>query len=237
MSTFSDSFVTALQLVTTGDAGLWSIVVRSLAVSATACLIACSIGLLLGAWLAVARFAGRGVVLTILNTFLAIPSVVVGLVIYLLLSRSGPLGFLGWLFSERGGREHGVGLFVSRPLGGTYRSATVELEGARAAGAEAAARQVRREVAETAERDVAAVETGLIAWRAAQVSARAAQAAADRTRRAFELGERDIADSLQAQRQGLEAQRAEIAARAAAWRALALLRIDAHDLWAEQHED
>ena len=141
------------------------------------------------------------------------------------------------LFSERGGREHGVGLFVSRPLGGTYRSATVELEGARAAGAEAAARQVRREVAETAERDVAAVETGLIAWRAAQVSARAAQAAADRTRRAFELGERDIADSLQVQRQGLEAQRAEIAARAAAWRALALLRIDAHDLWAEQHED
>ena len=141
------------------------------------------------------------------------------------------------LFSERGGREHGVGLFISRPLGGTYRSATVELEGARAAGAEAAARQVRREVAETAERDVAAVETGLIAWRAAQISARAAQAAADRTRRAFELGERDIADSLQAQRQGLEAQRAEIAARAAAWRALALLRIDAHDLWAEQHED
>lgn len=99
MSTFSDSFVTALRLVTTGDAGLWSIVLRSLAVSATACLIACSIGLLLGAWLAVARFAGRGLVLTILNTFLAIPSVVVGLVIYLLLSRSGPLGFLGWLFS------------------------------------------------------------------------------------------------------------------------------------------
>ena len=99
MSTFSDSFVTALQLVTTGDAGLWTIVSRSLAVSATACLIACGVGLLLGAWLAVARFAGRGVVLTILNTFLAIPSVVVGLVIYLLLSRSGPLGFLGWLFS------------------------------------------------------------------------------------------------------------------------------------------
>ena len=78
---------------------LLSIVVRSLAVSATACALACGVGLLLGAWLGVARFRGRGVVLTLLNTLLAIPSVVVGLVVYLLLSRSGPLGFLGWLFS------------------------------------------------------------------------------------------------------------------------------------------
>jgi tungstate transport system permease protein len=61
--------------------------------------IACGLGLVLGAWLGVARFAGRGMVLTLLNTFLAVPSVVVGLVVYLLLSRSGPLGYLGWLFS------------------------------------------------------------------------------------------------------------------------------------------
>ena len=99
MNTFSDSAVTAVELILSGDASLWAIVTRSLAVSATACLLACVLGLLLGAWLAVARFAGRSVVLTLLNTFLAIPSVVVGLVIYLLLSRSGPLGFLGWLFS------------------------------------------------------------------------------------------------------------------------------------------
>ena len=99
MNTFSDSIVTALQLVVSGDAGLWTVVLRSLAVSATACLLACGVGLLLGAWLATARFAGRGGLLTLLNTFLAVPSVVVGLVIYLLLSRSGPLGFLGWLFS------------------------------------------------------------------------------------------------------------------------------------------
>lgn len=99
MGTFSDSIATALWLVTSGDAGLWSIVLRSLTVSATACLLACSLGLLLGAWLAVARFTGRSVLLTLLNTSLAVPSVVVGLVIYLLLSRSGPLGFLGWLFS------------------------------------------------------------------------------------------------------------------------------------------
>ena len=99
MNTFSDSAGTALQLILSGDAGLWAIVLRSLAVSATACLLACSLGLVLGAWLGVSRFAGRGVVLTLLNTFLAVPAVVVGLVVYLLLSRSGPLGFLGWLFS------------------------------------------------------------------------------------------------------------------------------------------
>ncbi|MEZ5661962.1 MAG: ABC transporter permease [Burkholderiaceae bacterium] len=99
MNTFSESLSTALSLIGTADAGLWTIVGRSLAVSATACLIGCGIGLLLGAWLAVLRFPGKPAVLVVLNTLLALPSVVVGLVIYLLLSRTGPLGFLGWLFS------------------------------------------------------------------------------------------------------------------------------------------
>ena len=99
MNSLTDSVATALQLIISLDAGLLAIVGRSLAVSATACLLACGLGLVVGAWLGVARFAGRGAVLTLLNTCLAIPSVVVGLVIYLLLSRTGPLGFLGWLFS------------------------------------------------------------------------------------------------------------------------------------------
>ena len=99
MSTFSESAATALQLTLSSDAVLWTIVGRSLAVSASACLLACGIGLVLGAWLGVARFAGRGAVLAVLNTLLAVPSVVVGLVVYLVLSRSGPLGALGWLFS------------------------------------------------------------------------------------------------------------------------------------------
>jgi tungstate transport system permease protein len=68
-------------------------------VSVLASAIACSVGVALGAWLGVVRFKGRGVLLTVLNTLLALPSVVVGLLVYLLLSRSGPLGFLGWLFS------------------------------------------------------------------------------------------------------------------------------------------
>lgn len=99
MSTFSDSVVTALNLLFSLDPALLAIVSRSLAVSACACLLACIAGLVLGAWLGVARFRGRDVLLTLLNTFLAVPSVVVGLVVYLLLSRSGPLGALGWLFN------------------------------------------------------------------------------------------------------------------------------------------
>ena len=81
------------------DPVLMSVLRRSLAVSALACLLACSLGMAFGAWLAVARFAGRSAVLVVLNTLLALPAVVVGLLVYLLLSRTGPLGFLGWLFS------------------------------------------------------------------------------------------------------------------------------------------
>ncbi len=99
MTTFTESATTALQLIATLDSGLLTIVGRSLSVSATACAFACVLGLVLGAWLGVARFAGRGALLTLINTFLAVPSVVVGLVVYLLLSRTGPLGYLGWLFS------------------------------------------------------------------------------------------------------------------------------------------
>ncbi|MBL8380181.1 MAG: ABC transporter permease [Burkholderiales bacterium] len=99
MASFLDSVQTAAQLVTSFDPTLWSIVGRSLSVSATACVIGCAIGLAAGAWLGVARFSGRQAVMAMLGTLLALPSVVVGLVVYLLLSRSGPLGFLGWLFS------------------------------------------------------------------------------------------------------------------------------------------
>ena len=99
MNTFAQSLQTALSLTFSGDPVLWSIVLRSLAVSSLACALACGLGLVGGAWLGVARFGGRSLVLAVLNTLLALPSVVVGLLVYLLLSRSGPLGFMGWLFS------------------------------------------------------------------------------------------------------------------------------------------
>ena len=98
MDTIPQATAAALYLFASLDPALLSVVGRSLAVSTSACLLAFGMGVLAGVWLAVSRFAGRGAVLAVLNTLLALPSVVVGLVVYLLLSRSGPLGFLGWLF-------------------------------------------------------------------------------------------------------------------------------------------
>lgn len=81
------------------DAGLWQIIRLSLTVSLTATLIAGCIGLPLGALLAVTRFPGRQGLLMALNALMGLPPVVAGLLIYLLLSRSGPLGSLGLLFT------------------------------------------------------------------------------------------------------------------------------------------
>jgi tungstate transport system permease protein len=99
VNSLQQSFLSAISLIASGDAQLWAIIGRSLAVSGLATLLGFALGAVLGAWLAVSRFTGRGAVLTGLNAMLALPSVVVGLLVYLLLSRSGPLGFLGWLFS------------------------------------------------------------------------------------------------------------------------------------------
>ncbi|MEP6875181.1 MAG: ABC transporter permease [Burkholderiales bacterium] len=99
MSAFAESFRTAVALVLQADPVLIRTVQLSLAVSASACLMAAGFGLAGGAWLAVTRFPGRRVLLALLNTLLALPSVVVGLVVYLLLSRSGPLGGWGILFT------------------------------------------------------------------------------------------------------------------------------------------
>ena len=89
----------ATALLLGADSQLGSIVALSLRVSGAACLIGAVLGLATGAWLAIARFPGQAVVVGGLNTLLALPSVVVGLVVYLLLSRAGPLGSLGILFT------------------------------------------------------------------------------------------------------------------------------------------
>src|SRR5438270_5487923 len=81
------------------DPELWSIVWLSLRVTGTALLLAAVLGLPLGAWLGLARFRGRGAVTALVYTGMGLPPVVVGLAVYLLLSRGGPLGFLGWLFT------------------------------------------------------------------------------------------------------------------------------------------
>jgi ABC-type tungstate transport system substrate-binding protein len=99
MNYFAQSLRTALDLIVGADAALMHTVALSLAVSGTACLFAAGFGLVVGAWLAVARFPGHRLLVLVLNTLLALPSVVVGLVVYLLLSRSGPLGSWGILFT------------------------------------------------------------------------------------------------------------------------------------------
>jgi tungstate transport system permease protein len=99
MNTMSETLWLALTMVAHADAEVLRIVLLSLRVSLTACLIGAVAGLGLGAWLAVARFPGHGAAVWWLNTLLALPSVVVGLVVYLLLSRAGPLGSWGILFT------------------------------------------------------------------------------------------------------------------------------------------
>lgn len=94
-----ESLGLTLALVMDADAELLRVVGLSLRVSGTACLLGAGAGLALGAWLAVARFPGQAVLVWALNTLLALPSVVVGLLVYLLLSRAGPLGSLGILFT------------------------------------------------------------------------------------------------------------------------------------------
>lgn len=89
----------ALALVLSGDSDLLEIVLLSLRVSLTATVAACLIGLPVGALVAVSRFRGRNVVLVVMNALMGLPPVVVGLFVYLYLSRSGPLGFLGLLYS------------------------------------------------------------------------------------------------------------------------------------------
>jgi ABC-type tungstate transport system substrate-binding protein len=101
MGSFGDSLRAALQLLTGLDPALLRVVGLSLAVSGSACLLAAGLGLAGGAWLAVARFPGRRACVALLNTLLALPPVVVGLVVYLLLSRSGPLGAWGILFTPQ----------------------------------------------------------------------------------------------------------------------------------------
>lgn len=101
MSTFLQSFFLAGQMIASFDPKLVEIVRLSLVVSLTSTLAAACIGLPIGAAIAVARFPGRGAVVATLNALMGLPPVVVGLVVYLLLSRAGPLGNFGLLFTPQ----------------------------------------------------------------------------------------------------------------------------------------
>lgn len=90
---------TAIQLLLGGDAALFAAVRLSLVVSLSAVALAALVGVPLGALVALTRFPGRAVAIVALNALMGLPTVVVGLVVFVLLSRSGPLGALGWLFT------------------------------------------------------------------------------------------------------------------------------------------
>ena len=99
MQLFSESLQTAFYLIVSGNSDLFEIIMLSIKVSLTSLLGSIVIGLPLGAFLAIHRFRLRSIILSILNALMGIPPVVVGLIVYLYLSRSGPLGFLSLLYT------------------------------------------------------------------------------------------------------------------------------------------
>lgn len=99
MSDITDAIVNAFYLIITADSDLVEIVILSLQVNLLAIFISCAIGLSLGALLAVYRFKGRTITLIALSALMGLPPVVVGLIVYMFLSNSGPLGVLGLLYT------------------------------------------------------------------------------------------------------------------------------------------
>lgn len=99
MQDFGSAFALAFELILSGDPELMEIIALSLRVSIAAVLIACAIGLPLGAALAVHRFPGRGAAVVLTNALMGLPPVVVGLLVYLMLSNAGPLGVLQLLYT------------------------------------------------------------------------------------------------------------------------------------------
>ncbi len=100
MEDIVQGFWQAIQLILSGDSETWNIVLRSLYVTGVALLFSTLIGIPLGAWLGLRSFPGKRLVVALIYTGMGFPPVVIGLFVYLLLSRSGPLGGLGWLFTS-----------------------------------------------------------------------------------------------------------------------------------------
>ncbi len=99
MADVAHALLDALRLLANGERDTWEIVALSLYVSGAALLLSALLGLPLGTALALERFPGRRLLVALTYTGMGLPPVVVGLFVYLLLSRSGPLGVLGWLFT------------------------------------------------------------------------------------------------------------------------------------------
>ena len=123
-----NAFGRAFDLIASADADLGEIIALSLSVSLTAVLLATLLSLPLGALLALVRFPGRGLLVALLNAFMGLPPVVVGLVVYLLLSRSGPLGTLGLLFTP-GAMIVAQTILVTPIIAAVARQSLADLDG------------------------------------------------------------------------------------------------------------
>ncbi|MEM5473655.1 ABC transporter permease [Hoeflea sp. AS60] len=99
MQDFAGAFGLAFGLIVSGDPDLFEIVGLSMRVSLTALFLSCLIGFPFGALLVVRKFFGRGIVIALVNSMMGFPPVVIGLLVYLALSRAGPMGWLGLLYS------------------------------------------------------------------------------------------------------------------------------------------
>lgn len=99
MQDFSQAFALAFHLVGSFDPDLMEIIGLSLQVSLTALAISCLIGLTIGALIGMSQFRGRGATIILLNALMGLPPVVVGLCVYLMLSRAGPMGWMGLLYT------------------------------------------------------------------------------------------------------------------------------------------
>ncbi len=100
MEFFANSFSAAFKLISNFDPAVYQIAWTSIKISVTACLIASTLAIILGCWAGITTFPGKKALLQLLNTLMAMPTVMIGLVLYGLLSRQGPLGSLGLLYSE-----------------------------------------------------------------------------------------------------------------------------------------
>jgi len=99
MGTITEAFSNAASLILSPSAELVAIVLRTLRISGGALILAAALGIPIGAVLALRKFPLRGALLSVLNAFMGLPPVVVGLLVYLVLSRSGPLGFMSLLYT------------------------------------------------------------------------------------------------------------------------------------------
>lgn len=102
MQLYINALADAFNLLISADATVWEVIRLSLVVSGSAILVATVVGVPTGYLIGMSRFAGRWIVILLVNTAMGFPPVVIGLVVYMALTRDGPLGWLEWLFTPQG---------------------------------------------------------------------------------------------------------------------------------------